>query len=294
MVSVDTPNIRILLLGDIVGRPGREALKARLRAIRHAFSLDMVIANGENAAGGIGLTAPVFRELLEAGVDVVSSGNHIWRHADIYTVLDKDDRLLRPANMPEGAPGKGYTVVTLPGRGTAEGTGEFSVAVINLLGRTFMEPVECPFRAAREILASIPESVRLRVVDFHAEATSEKRALLFHLDGTVTTLVGTHTHVQTADATVTDKGTAYLTDLGMCGNESGSILGMEPKSVLTRFTGALPARFSPAPGRGMLNGLLVEANPLTGAAVSVQLFRDFAPRVADPSCRGTGTDTEND
>lgn len=269
----DTDTIRVLLLGDVVGRPGREALKTRLRAIRRDFSLDLVIANGENAAGGIGLTAPVFRELREAGVDVVTSGNHIWRHADIFPVLEREDRLIRPANMPCGAPGKGHTVLELP---RAQG-GCVTVAVINLLGRAFMDPFDCPFRTVDAVLAALPESVRLVFVDFHAEATSEKRAMFFHLDGRVTTLAGTHTHVQTADATLSAKGTAYITDLGMCGNEQSSVLGMTPKNILERFIGGLPVRFTPISGLGTLNGLLVEADARTGQALAVSLFRDNAP-----------------
>ena len=267
--------MRALMLGDIVGRPGREALKSRLREIRRRFGIDLVIANGENAAGGIGLTAPVLKELFAAGVDVVTSGNHIWRHADIYPVLESEERIIRPANMPAGAPGRGHTRIRL------ENGPE--ILVVNLIGRTFMEALDCPFAAAEAILAETPDAVRLRFVDFHAEASSEKRAMGFFLDGRVSALAGTHTHVQTADAHIFPGGMAYITDLGMCGNERASILGMDQKAVLARFTTGLPARFTPAPGTGAINGLLLDLDTATGKADSVSLFRDSAPRFTDPS-----------
>ena len=263
--------VRILCLGDVVGRPGRKALKERLPALRDRHRIDMVIANGENAAGGIGLTAETLRELLRAGVDVVTSGNHIWKHKEIRPHLDSCPVLLRPANYSPDAPGRGALVFSLPSG--------FRVGVLNLLGRVFMDPIACPFAAADAALAAFealdrkPDCV---VVDFHAEASSEKRALLHYLDGRVALVAGTHTHVQTADACVTPAGTASITDLGMCGVEFDSVIGMGKEAVLKRFTTGLPQHFSPAKGAPTLNGVLVEIDKISAKALSIVLLRDMA------------------
>ncbi len=275
--------MRILMLGDIVGRPGRAALKARLPRLREKLNLDAVIANGENAAGGVGLTRETLREMFAAGVDVVTGGNHTWRHPEIYATLNEDKRVLRPANAPAGAPGRGGLVHAL-----ADGR---PFAVLNLLGRSFMDPADCPFHVAERELADIPESVRLRFVDFHAEATSEKRAMGRHLDGRATCVAGTHTHVQTLDAAILPGGTAYISDLGMCGNEAGSILGMEPKAVLDRFITGLPVRFRPAPGEGTLNGLIIDADEATGKALAVTVLREKAPAISDPAAGCSGPES---
>lgn len=266
--------MRILFLGDIVGRPGRQALKARLARLRETLALDAIVANAENAAGGVGITTATLNEVLHAGVDVATLGNHAWRHQEVYNTLNREARVVRPANIPPGAPGRGLCVHTL-----ADGR---QFAVLNLLGRTFMDPVDCPFRSAEALLAEVPETVALRFVDMHAEATSEKKAMAAFLDGRVTAVLGTHTHVQTADATILPGGTAYITDLGMCGVES-SVLGMEAPSVLARFMSGLPHRFTPAKGEGLLNGLIVDVDEVTGKAAHVTLLREGMPDAVDPS-----------
>ncbi len=270
--------LRVLCLGDVVGRPGRQVLRERLGPLRRVLSLDMIVANGENAAGGIGLTVETLRELIAAGVDVVTSGNHIWKHREMYPHLDKRPEVLRPANYGEGVPGRGLCVHTLPG-------GE-KAAVLNLLGRSFMEAVHCPFRAADAALERLKAEhpdLCLCIVDFHAEATSEKRAMSHYLNGRVSAVLGTHTHVQTADAFVSSEGTASLSDLGMCGVEEESVLGMGKEAVLQRFLTAMPHPFKPARGRATLNGAVIEVNKVSGKALSIALVRDNAAEILDAS-----------
>lgn len=269
--------MRVAFFGDIVGRPGRAAVKARAPHLREKLRLDAIIANAENAAGGIGTTRETLREIFSAGVDVTTGGNHTWRNQEVYIALDEDKRVVRPANAHPDAPGRGFVVHSL-----ADGR---RFAVINLLGRSFMDMCDCPFRTVDAILEGLPEDVPLRFVDFHAEATSEKRAMGHHLDGRVSALVGTHTHVQTADATIFPKGMAYITDLGMCGAERESILGMEPAGIIRRFITGLPVRFKPAPGEGMLNGLLAEFDPATGRAVLVAILRERHSPLCDPAAK---------
>lgn len=266
---------RVGFFGDIVGRPGRAALRARLPLLRQKLGLDVVIANAENAAGGIGTTRETLREVFAAGVDVATGGNHTWRNREVYAALDEDGRVVRPANVFPGAPGKGFVIRELP-------SGPRFV-VINLLGRSFMDGCDCPFRTADAVLENIPSEITLRFVDFHAEATSEKRAMAFHLDGRVSAVVGTHTHVQTADAAILPKGTAYMTDLGMCGAEAPSVLGMEPGGVLQRFITGLPVRFKAAAGEGALNGLAGAFNTRTGRAERVLILREKAAALYDPA-----------
>ncbi len=254
-------SMNILLLGDIVGRPGRAALAAYLPRLRQQLGLDLVIANAENASGGIGLNARAAKELLNLPIDVLTSGNHIWKHRDIYNVLQDTPRLLRPANYPPGAPGTGLGLYRTPAG--------VPYAVVNLLGRTYMEAVDCPFQSAETLLGQIPQDVVVRLVDFHAEATSEKKAMGFYLDGRVSVVAGTHTHVQTNDACVLPKGTAYLTDLGMCG-PAQSVLGMDPDVILKRFLGRLPVRFEVARSPARLEGALCEVDAATGRAVGIR------------------------
>lgn len=262
----ETDILRILCLGDVVGRPGRQILRECLPGLRVSLGLDMVIANGENAAGGIGLTPETFRELTGAGVDVVTSGNHIWKHREIFGMLDKEPFLLRPANYGSRAPGKGHCLFTLK-----DG---FRVGVINLLGRVFMEPSDCPFSAADAALETLAaEGADCCLLDFHAEASSEKRGMLHYLDGRIAAVFGTHTHVQTADAYVTASGTAGLTDLGMCGVELDSVIGMAKEPVLKRFTSGLPQPFRPAKGAATLNGALLKVEKMSGKSLSIELLR---------------------
>jgi len=272
--------MRILFFGDIVGKPGRQALKELLPAMRREHAPDVVIANGENASGGIGLTAETLRELLGMGIDVLTTGNHVWKHRDLYGPLDKEPRLLRPANYPAGAPGRGLGVYDLPGG--------HRLAVLNLCGTTYMDPLDCPFRTAETLLAQLEAEEGqpvVRLVDFHAEATSEKKALGWFLDGRVSAVIGTHTHVQTADAMLLPGGTAYLTDAGMCGVEA-SVLGMDHKVIVDRFLTKLPQRFRPATGRGSLNGVLLDVEDATGKARSIRALRVACPAAEQPGAEG--------
>ncbi|MEG6505495.1 TIGR00282 family metallophosphoesterase [Nitratidesulfovibrio sp. 1201_IL3209] len=273
--------MRILFFGDIVGKSGRQVLKELLPALRREHAADVVVANGENASGGIGLTAETLRELLGMGIDILTTGNHVWKHRDLYGPLDKEPRLLRPANYPAGAPGRGLGVYDLPGG--------HRLAVLNLCGTTYMDPLDCPFRTAETLLARLEAeegAPAVRLVDFHAEATSEKKALGWFLDGRVSAVIGTHTHVQTADAMLLPGGTAYLTDAGMCGVEA-SVLGMDHKVIVDRFLTRLPQRFRPATGRGSLNGVLLDVDAATGRARSIRALRVACPAAELPG----GADT---
>ena len=255
--------MRILMLGDIFGQPGRNALKTRLPDLRQNLAVDLVIGNAENASGGVGLTRDSMVELLAMGIDVLTSGNHIWRHKDVYHSLDKEPRLLRPANYPPGAPGRGLGVFTLPdGR---------EIAVMNLLGRVFLDNVDCPFRTAEALLAEIPDRVKIRAVDFHAEASSEKMAMGWWLDGKVSLVAGTHTHVQTNDPQILPGGTGFLTDLGMCGVKA-SVIGMNVENSVARFVGGLPVAFKPAKGAAAINGLLADIDDTSGKALVLKLI----------------------
>ena len=257
--------MRILFFGDIVGKPGRLVLRKRLPSLREEHQADLVIANGENASGGIGLSGDTMRELFGAGIDILTSGNHIWKHKEMYNLLNNEPRIIRPANYPHGAPGNGLVIHELPdGR---------KIAVMNLLGRTFMDDIDCPFSKADTLLAAIPEDVTVRIIDFHAEATSEKKALSFYVDGKVSAVIGTHTHVQTADAMILQKGTGYITDAGMCGVEE-SCLGMDPKVIIDRFMTGLPQRFKIAKGTAHINGLFMDVNEETGLCDDIRLIRE--------------------
>lgn len=268
-VAGDSRPLRILCLGDVVGRPGRQLFRRHLPDLRVSLRLDMVIANGENAAGGIGLTPETLRELLDAGVDVVTSGNHIWKHREMHACLDREERVIRPLNYGDKAPGRGWTVFRLPCG--------FGVGVLNLLGRAFMEPLDCPFAAADAALPLLVQAgANAVLIDFHAEASSEKRAMTHYLDGRAAAVLGTHTHVQTADACISPSGTANLTDLGMCGVEESSVIGMAKEAVLRRFVSGLPQHFIPAKGEASFNGALLEIDKITGKALSIRLVRGKA------------------
>lgn len=265
--------MNILALGDVVGKPGRLALRERLPVLRRELRLDFVLANGENMAGGVGMTPDTLDEVFAAGVDVVTSGNHVWKHREVYSRLDSDRRVVRPANYPDTpspAPGRGHTELMLPdGR---------RVLILNLQGTTFMDPLPNPFAVALEQIRQwdTMQAPRIRVVDFHAEATSEKKALGWALDGRVSAVLGTHTHVQTADAQILPQGTAFLSDLGMCGVEP-SALGMDIDAVLTRFLSHRPVPFKPARGLACLNGALLDIDEESGLARSIRLFQDACP-----------------
>lgn len=257
--------MRILYLGDVVGRDARARLRRELRPLRAREDLDLVVANGENASGGRGIDPGGVDELLDAGVDVITSGNHIWRHRTIEPVLEMEPRLLRPANFPVQNPGHGATVVE-----ARDGT---RVAVLNLIGRVFMGDHDCPFAAAERELEALPDDVKVVLVDMHAEATSEKSAIGWHLDGRVSVVVGSHTHVQTADERILPEGTAFLSDAGMCGPVR-SILGQRKEEVLQRFLSRKPVRFSLARGPVVLQGLFVDIDPVSGRAHAVRRLQE--------------------
>jgi len=254
--------MRVLMLGDVVGRPGRRVIRELLRPLRKELAIDFVVANGENAAGGAGITTKTFNDLVGSGVDVVTTGNHVYRQRDVLSIFKSDeDRLLRPANFSDQSAGGGHVI-----RKDAAGR---RVGVLNLQGRVFMGPSEDPFSAAERLLPELTEGADVILVDLHGEATSEKKAMGYFLDGRVAAVVGTHTHVPTADAAVLDGGTAYITDLGMCGPHD-SCLGVVKEIIIRRFITGMPARFTVATDDVRLQGLLIDVDPDTGLAVAAE------------------------
>ena len=253
--------MKIIFIGDIVGSLGRDMVYRYLPRLKRKYSPDVVIANGENAAAGRGITKQIFGDLLRAGVDVITMGNHTWDQKEIYDFIDETDYLIRPANFSDEAPGKGMTTISRNG---------VTLSIINLHGRTFLPPHGDPFEKAEELLEEAHDVSPLVFVDFHAEATSEKIAMGWHLDGKASVVVGTHTHVQTADERILPGGTAYLTDAGMTGPYD-EILGMKKEDVIYRFRTNMPVRFEvPKTGRTQLNGLYVELDDTTGKALHVE------------------------
>ncbi len=264
--------MRILFIGDIVGRPGRELVRRGLAGLVERHQADLVIANVENAAAGFGVTREIGDQLLDWGVDVMTSGNHVWDKKEALDYIGTEPRLIRPANYPAGVPGRGsYVARTKAG---------VSVGVVNLMGRVFMISIDDPFAVALRAIETLRERTRIIFVDFHAEATSEKVAMGWHLNGRVTAVVGTHTHVQTADERILPKGTAYLTDVGMTGPHD-SVIGVEIEAALGRFLTALPARFETASGNPRLNAAIVEADEQTGLARNIQRLSYSADEIAD-------------
>ena len=252
--------MRILFIGDIVGKPGREIIRKGLRGLVEREGIDLVIANAENAAAGFGVTKDIGDTLLEAGIQVMTSGNHIWAKKEVIPYITAEPRLLRPANYPAGVPGRGsYLAQTGDGR---------AVGVINVMGRVFMASIDDPFTVVLREIEALRARTKVIIVDFHAEATSEKVAMGWHLDGKVTLVVGTHTHVQTADERLLPNGTAYITDAGMTGPHD-SIIGMEREPALRRFLTGLPSKFEPATGNPRINGVIVDADETTGKATAI-------------------------
>jgi len=249
--------LRILMIGDVIGKPGRRALQKLVPLVRQECGIDMVIANAENTAGGFGLTLDTAYELLESGVDVLTSGNHIWDQREIIPHMDGEIPLVRPANYPN-APGRGSLVWG-------------DVMVVNLIGRVFLPPLDCPFRTADQLLneSEAAGGPRVIIVDFHAEATSEKQALGWYLDGRVSAVVGTHTHVGTVDTKILPQGTAYVTDVGMTG-PADSVIGSDPSAVLERFLSGLPQRLTVARGPVLMNSVLLDIDVETGKAQSIE------------------------
>ncbi|MBF0217758.1 MAG: TIGR00282 family metallophosphoesterase [Candidatus Omnitrophica bacterium] len=261
--------MRILFLGDIVGSPGREIIRDFLPDIRKKEEIDFVIANGENAAAGSGLTPKITDELFGYGIDVLTTGDHVWKKREIYDYVKVSQRLVRPLNYPKGVIGRGSTVIKLPdGR---------KVGVVNVLGRVFMDAVDCPFIRVREELEIIRKETNIIVVDIHAEATSEKVAMGWFLDGSVSAVIGTHTHIQTADEKILTNGTAYLTDAGMNGPYD-SVIGRKKELIIEHFLTQLPIRFDMAEGGVEMHGAIITVNDGTGKAEAisrVQYKRDI-------------------
>lgn len=248
--------MRILFVGDVVGRPGRDAVAALLPVLKPELGVDFTIVNGENSAGGAGLTAEIARELREAGADVITNGNHVWDQRSFLKDIDGLDYCIRPVNLAPGNPGRGWVIAR-------------DVLVINALGRTFMNPVDDPFRAVDAVLTELGDRAPVvKVVDWHAEATSEKIAIAWHLDGRVSAVVGSHTHVPTADARVFPKGTAHVTDTGMVGPRD-SVLGVDPEIIVARFLDGIPRRFEVAGGPVQFNSVLIDVDETTGRARSI-------------------------
>ena len=271
--------MKILFIGDVVGKPGREILRRAVPHLVERHGIDLAIANVENAAGGRGVTREVAEEILAAGIDVMTTGNHVWDKKEALEYIRVQPRLLRPANFPAGAPGRGRYIARTRGGEPA--------AVVNVMGRIFMNPLDNPFAVVREEIEAVSSEARVVVVDFHAEATSEKLAMGWHLDGKATAVLGTHTHVQTADERLLPQGTAYITDVGMTGPHD-SIIGVQVRPVLRRFLDGLPAKFDTATGDPRLNAVVIAADPETGRAGAIERVsvsaRDVetqaAPRVA--------------
>ena len=260
--------MKILMLGDVNGAPGRRMLKEHVKRLKSELGLVAVVANAENAAAGNGLTAALAKEIFETGVDAITLGDHTWGQKEFAAEIGQLANMVRPANGGGDQPGKGWTLVTTP---------LCRFAVLNLVGRIFMNPADCPFRTADACLNEMPKDVPI-VVDFHAEATSEKNSLGHYLDGRVTAVVGTHTHVQTSDALVLPKGAAYLSDLGMCGPYLSSI-GRDLKPVLKKFLTGMPSRFGIAEGPATLEGAVITFDPKTKRATSIETLRVREPFV---------------
>jgi metallophosphoesterase (TIGR00282 family) len=247
--------LRILMIGDVIGRPGRRAVREALPGLREEHAVDLAIANGENTAGGLGLTSETAKELFDSGVDVITSGNHIWDQKEIIPFLEGEMPIIRPLNYPPGVPGRGYIIM-----------GE--VLVLNLLGRTFMGNFDCPFRAVDRLLEDLVDRPAVIIADFHGEATSEKVAMGWYLDGRVSAVLGTHTHVGTVDVRLLPKGTAYVTDVGMAGPVD-SVIGDDADAVIRRFLTQLPHRLSVGKGSLVLNSVLVDVDERTGRATGI-------------------------
>ena len=254
--------MKLLFLGDIVGRPGRDLIRRHVRALASRHQADLVIANGENAAGGVGITRENMIEILSAGVDVITTGNHVWDKRETLEFIDSDPRLVRPANYPQGTPGAGSYVATA--------NNGIRVGVINVMGRVFMNAIDDPFRTAQLEVARVRgDGAQVIFVDMHAETTSEKLAMCYYLDGQVAAVIGTHTHVQTADERILPGGTACLTDVGMTGPHDG-VIGMDKDAVIARFVTGLPSRFETASGDPRMNGVVITIDQGTGRATRIE------------------------
>ena len=253
--------VKLLFIGDVIGQPGRDALSRELHRIVDRHRVDLVIANGENAAGGFGLTAETAQELFKCGVQLITSGNHIWDKKDALEYIKREERIVRPANYPEGTPGRGATIVRTPGG--------VKIGILNLEGRVFMNNLDCPFRCADREIAKLKEETQIIFVDFHAEATSEKVSLGWYLDGRVCAVIGTHTHVQTADERILTAGTAYLTDAGMTG-AFDSVIGVKKEEAIMKFLTQRPSKFEVAKKDIRINGAVIEVDEKSGLSLGIE------------------------
>ena len=251
--------MKILVMGDVIGKPGREAVKETLPRLRDEYGITLAIANGENAAGGIGLTPGTAQELFDSGIDVITTGNHVWAHHEVIPYLDSAAAVIRPLNYPPMTPGRGYWI-------------KDNIMVVNIIGRTFVGDFDCPFRAMDKLLGELDRKPAVIIVDFHAEATSEKVAMGRYLDGRVSAVLGTHTHVGTIDACILPKGTAYVTEIGMVG-PINSVIGVEVSAVIDRFLTQIPKRFSVAKGQVSFDAIVVEATDDSGKAIDIKRVR---------------------
>lgn len=252
--------MRVLFIGDIVGKTGRMAIKSLLPLILNKYKVDLVLANGENAAGGFGITEKVATELFGFGIQVITSGNHIWDKKESIPYIGREDRIVRPANYPPGVPGIGSTIIKIR---------EKKIGIINLSGRVFMSNIDCPFRVGIVEIERIRKETNIILIDFHAEATSEKIAFAYYVDGKVSAVIGTHTHVQTADEKILPGGTAYITDVGMTG-PSDSVIGIDKEQIIERFLLQMPKKFETAKGNGIFSAVVIEIAEDSGKATAIQ------------------------
>jgi metallophosphoesterase (TIGR00282 family) len=262
--------LKVLFLGDVIGKPGRHAVEKNLDQLVSRFKADMVLANGENSAGGIGISVKTAKNLLGSGIDVLTTGNHVFKKREIYDLLDKEERLLKPANYPPDTPGRGYNIYQI------EKLGNLKVAVINLCGRVFVENLDCPFRTVNRILEYVSEETPVIIVDMHAEVTSEKVAMGWYLNGRVSAVIGTHTHIQTADERILPgDGTAYITDVGMVGPRE-SVIGVKKENIIERFITGMPQKFSVARDDVWINGAIIDIDEKSGRAKSIKRINQKA------------------
>lgn len=253
--------MNILFIGDIVGRYGREITKKLLPELKKEFKPDLTITNGENSAAGYGITTKVYNELTEAGIDAITMGNHMWDKREVIKEIENLPNMIRPANYPKDTPGKDHIILEIKG---------VKVGIVNLVGRVFMQPLDCPFRVGEEIIEKIRKATPIIIVDIHAEATSEKTAMAWFLDGRVSAVIGTHTHVMTADERILPNGSAFISDLGMVGGRD-SIIGMDTKSIINRFLTGMPHRFEPVKsGPGIFNAIVLKVDDKTGKALEIK------------------------
>ncbi|MDI6801959.1 MAG: TIGR00282 family metallophosphoesterase [Thermodesulfovibrionales bacterium] len=253
--------MKVLFIGDIVGKAGRQAVKNLLPNLVNRYNIDFVIANGENAAGGFGITEKTASELFDCGIHIITTGNHIWDKKEALPFIAKEDRILRPINYPPGVPGYGSAIFSISERVKA--------VVINVSGRVFMNTLDCPFRTTKNEVEKLRESTNIILIDFHAEATSEKIAFGYYMDGLVSAVIGTHTHVQTADEKLLPGGTAYITDVGMTGPQT-SVIGIEKEQIIERFLLHMPRKYNVADGRGLLSAVIIEIEEKNGKATAIQ------------------------